>query len=111
MPTAHEVASELRRIADALDKEPEVTFKRPLLFFFPDTKEEFLTQARILPRPLKKIVDSRDYALQSPDESAVWLRAKISRSEVCTLVEPAKPAVYDCGPLLSQEEEDSLTEA
>jgi hypothetical protein len=114
MPKAGEVAAELRRIADALDKEPEAEVKRPLCFFYPDSKEEFLTLARILPHPLEKLYGAADdlYAKYTLDgkSPSVWLRAEIERSKICTLISPAIPAKYECEPLLSQEEEDALAE-
>jgi len=33
---------------------------------------------------------------------------EVARNAVCRLVKPAQPAVYDCEPLLSQEEEESI---
>lgn len=112
MPLAGEVAAELRRIADALDREPEAEVKRPLCFFYPGAKEEFLTLARLLPRPLAKKNADLDseypkYILEHQHD-AVWLKVQIDQSRVCTLISPAIPAKFKCEPLLSEEEESTL---
>jgi hypothetical protein len=110
---AVQVAAELRRIADALDKEPDVEIKRPMLAFWPDSKEQFLTLARHLPRPLHKKIDGEDgskyqrYILENA-EAAVWTRVSIDRNDICILVEPARPARYECPSILSAEEEAAL---
>ena len=110
MPKAGEIATELRRIADALDREPETELVKPMLTFYSNDKTEFLASARILPRPLAKEVTDHEYTLESGRKpgGAVWLRTKCDRNKVCTVITPAVPAVYDCPPLLSDEEEASL---
>jgi hypothetical protein len=40
--------------------------------------------------------------------ASIWLGVSIDRSVVCEIVEPAKPAVYRCEPILSLEEENGL---
>jgi hypothetical protein len=112
MPKAKEIAQELRRIADSLDREPEVELVTPMLSFYNNDKETFLASVRALPRPLAKDFNDHEYTLEhGRREGAVWLRTKCDRSKVCKMVKPAQPAVYDCSPLLSAEEEESLTEA
>ena len=106
--TAGQVATELRRLADALDKEPELAISRPSVYisyrYGGDTaKDMFIGIARILPRPLAKIY--KDDELQLKYESpALNVQAYIERNKVCEIVEPARPAVYHCVPLLSDEE-------
>jgi hypothetical protein len=112
MPKSTEVAAELRRIADALDKEPDVEIYRPMLAFWPNNKDQFLTLGRCLPRPLQKKIDGEDtnyqkYVLENKD-AAVWTHVSIDRSEVCVMVEPARPARYECPSILSAEEEAAL---
>lgn len=107
MPNAREIATELRRIADAIEREPETQLVRPMLSFYCNEKDEFLASARLLPRPMKKDMTEHRYGLENMD-SVVWLRSMVDRNKVCTLVKPAVPAVYDCAPLLSEEEENSL---
>lgn len=104
---ASEVAAELRRIADALDKEPAALIYRPILAFYCREKEHFINLARLLPKPLKKVWREHTVELHA-DSSNLILSADIPRNLVCELIEPAKPAVYRCEPLLSPEEEEAL---
>lgn len=117
MPKAHDVATELRRIADALDKEPETELPQPLMSFrctsyssVDDGKGYFLAAVRLLPRPLDKTSDDATYEVGHGrgTDAPVWFRAYIDRSRICKLIEPAKPAVYECPSLLSPEEEAEL---
>lgn len=112
MPTATSIATELRRIADVLDKTPDVDLVKPSLDFYHGymgTKEQFLAIAKIFPRPFTKGNGySHDKVEITHESAALNVGASIDRSKVCTLVEPAKPAVYDCVPLLSLEEEQAL---
>lgn len=115
MPKANQVAAELRKLADALDKGGEQKIDDPLITFRCATKEEFLTLARVFPKPIFKAVDDDEMEIGNrpvlPNGKVdylvnltIWFRAFINRNKVCTLIEPAKPAVYDCVPLLSDEE-------
>jgi hypothetical protein len=124
MPLAKEVAQELRKLADALDREPEQELFVPEISFsckykYPSmgliAKDVFLALARILPRPLAK-------GTQSFDDDAMELRyssdaliitTAIERSKVCRIIERERtiPAVYECEPLLSEAEDATLTEA
>ena len=113
MAKASEVAIELRKLADALDREPDSDIERPYILFSHYTeegKEKFKTLARLLPRPIEKNWEElpNGYLNLIYDTPAAYIKAYIPRSVVCTLVEPAKPAVYNCEPLLSIEEEAAL---
>jgi hypothetical protein len=117
MPKASEVANELRKLADALDQEPDIELIRaevdfPCKYIGDIDKPIFLALARILPRPLVKRKQSYDdRALEiSHTTPAMRVTAEILQSKVCKLVQPERiiPAVYDCEPLLSIEEEESL---
>lgn len=118
MPKASEVAAELRRIAGALEKGGETVISQPYINFIPEEKEEFLALVRLLPRPLYKASDDRQYKLDNLpikkngfrdwDAFPVNLQVKIDRAKVCRLVKAAQPAQYECEPLLSDEEEASL---
>ena len=111
MTTAGAVATELRRIADALDKEPEVEVAIPTLWFWSyGHKKSFLNLMRLMPRPFEKEYDNSNLIVSKSDLTAIQFQARVDRSAVCTLVEPAKPAVYKCEPLLSDEEEAALTQ-
>ena len=114
MPTTTAVASELRRIADVLDKTPGVEVTKPTLAFYHDytgKKEIFLSLARVFPRPLQK-GDGYDhkYVTLTHESDALEVYACIGKDKLCTLIEPAKPARYACTPLLSLEEEAELGE-
>jgi hypothetical protein len=113
MITAGQIAAELRRIADVLDKEPETELVRPNLYFFhgySNTKENFLALARLFPRPFKKGDGySHDAIMLTHETDALEVYASIDRSKVCILESPAIPAKYRCEPLLSAAEEESVT--
>ena len=113
MPLAHDVATELRKLADALDRNPEAEIVRPFMNF-PHTyvskaKEKFLALVAILPRPIKKgdgyCADILELSYESAD---LLINAYIDKSLTCELVESAKPAVYRCIPILSGGEESML---
>ena len=113
MAKASEVAIELRKLADALDREPDADIERPYILFAhygESMKEQFRTLARLLPRPIEKLWEETPtgYLNLNHETPAAYIKAYIQRSVVCTLVEPAKPAVYNCEPLLSIEEEAAL---
>ena len=108
------VAIELRKLADALDKEPEASIVRPNIYFTCSYvgdfgKDAFLSLAKLLPRPLVKRPTESEYQLAGEND-AISFETSITRSQICTLVEAAKPAVYDCPSILSEAEEASLGE-
>ncbi len=112
MPTANAIATELRRIADFLDKTPDAELTDATLNFYHvggDTKEEFINLAKVFPRPFEKGdgYSHKEFTLNHKSDT-VSVYASIDRSQVCTLVEPARPARYECIPLLSLEEENAL---
>lgn len=112
--TAREVAQELRRLADALDKEPEMVVPRFDVWMFCRDKKSFLDTVSVLPRPLKKWADNNGNTIDRQyvgyENDAVKVEASIYRDYLCKLVAPARtiPAQYECEPLLSLEEEESL---
>lgn len=111
MYTAAQVAAELRRIADALDKEPELELAPYLSIYVKgDDKDAFLKLARAMPRPMTKGIDFEgttyaDFKLQY----GFW-RIKIPQGCMCTIKTPARPAEYDCASIFTPEEEKMLTE-
>ncbi len=112
MPTANAIATELRRIADFLDKTPDAEVSSARLSFYHNlsrTKEEFINLVKVFPRPFVKGDGYRhDEVTLEHESDTVTVYASIDRSQVCTLVEPARPARYECIPLLSLEEENAL---
>ena len=77
MPFARDVANELRKLADALDKEPKTEVAQPLFSFINNTKEKFMASARLLPRPLAKVIQQDFVALENPNhrEEPIWYRS------------------------------------
>lgn len=109
MPKAIEVAKELRRVADALESAGDTEIQIPWLWFYCSEKDAFLNTARAMPHPLKKEVKYPDDPGISElrvvyRSDALDLEVSVPRAKVCTIVEPAKPAVYDCVKILSDEE-------
>ena len=112
MPKASEIARELRAFADHLDKSGDVELIRPDLSFYHGyaaTKEQFLHASSVFPRPFKKSDgwDHKQIRLTHETES-LRIEASIEKDKVCTLIAPARPAVFECEPLLSQLEEESI---
>lgn len=106
---AGKVAAELRKLADALDANPEAIVEQPYVSFYCDSKNAFASTVKLLPRPLtKRITDKDDPAWArirvEYKSDAIDVDASVSQHLTCALVEPAKPAVYRCDPLLSLDE-------
>ena len=118
---ARDVASDLRMLADALDREPdtlvprvEVDFDCRYGYVIEEAKAMFISLAHLLPKPLAKSVrqfdkESMELRYTSP---AMILTTEVKRTTVCKLIEPEKviPAVYECEPLLSAAEEAAFPE-
>src|SRR6266705_1744992 len=98
------VAMELRKLADALDVQPDEVIIKPWVSFYGDSKNEFLATARLMPRPFKKSV-SFDRIMLEHRNDGLEVRVSVPQALGCELVEPAKPAVYRCDPILSELEE------
>lgn len=118
MPLAKDIAIELRKLADCLDLNPEVSVITPDLTFWygsGSSKDQFLATARILPRPVTKNYpkDSESYSRVSVDHTTPALKVitSIYRESVCRIVTPAKPAVYDCELTLLDSEDAELVAA
>ena len=110
MPKASEVAAELRKLADGLDEQPDAPITKPYIYFThlgDGEKSAFIALARSFPRPFEKVYKNDDLRLEYVNR-AMDLTARINRDAVCRIVEPAKPAKYECEPLLSAEEENDL---
>jgi hypothetical protein len=116
MAKAKQVAAALRTIAENLEREPEAEVGGYFCSAYPVTKEHTLNLCRLMPRPYVKDYSRADeielyhdfMASSTPHDYSVRARITIKRAHVCELVEPAKPAVYRCNPLLSDEEEAAL---
>ena len=113
MPKPNEVALELKKFAAALEAmDSELDIPYIFLHSTHTNKESFLAFARSMPRPITKEVLSpeKEYAelrmRYKSDAITIW--SSIKRSLTCELIEPAKPAVYRCEPILSVEDESTL---
>ena len=109
MITARAVADELRKLADNLDQNPELEVQSPNMYFScsylgEKSKQIFLNVVKNLPRPLQKEYKANEVWVKYSTD-AINVSAYINRNKVCRIVEPAKAAVYDCEPLLSETEE------
>lgn len=116
MALAKDVAVELRKLADALDVNPEQKLVVPTVAFWHHTaadKSSFLAMARMLPRPFAKKVreysSGNDIELKHQTDN-IRICLTIPQSLTCTLIQPARPAVYDCDPILSVAEESMLSQ-
>ena len=109
---ASEVATELRKIADALDTNPQARMPTFHVYASFDDKQLFADAARTLPHPLKKWADLSDSIISrfhvGYKNKALQLDVSIYRDKICKVIEPSVPAVYECEPLFSEDEEVEL---
>lgn len=115
MPKCSEVANALRNLAERLDAEPDAEIPEPNVWWYLHGKSDlpaFKTMARLMPRPISKSIDdpssSMPYLILGHVTPHIRIDTRIPQAVTCTLVEPAKPAVYECDPILSQEEMEAL---
>ena len=113
MPTAHESSLELRRLADALDSNPDMIIARPMIYLgynygLGGGKDGFLNFAKVMPRPFDKVYGATELELRILTD-AIHITACINRDKVCRIVTPAQPAQYECEPLFSDSEEEGMT--
>jgi hypothetical protein len=110
--TAGKAAAELRKLADALDTNPDIEITKPWVNFHGYDKATFAAVVKLLPRPLAKKEDGGDESYRrirvEYRSEAIEIDASVPKYLTCELVEPAKPAVYRCDPLLSLEEIDKV---
>jgi hypothetical protein len=100
------LAANYRKLADWLDSKPEFEPRdevAELTQFYFSHKEEFLSFVRAVRNGVKRFTEHDvRFTADTPDGMTVW--AEVDRNSVCRIVTPAQPAVYDCEPLLSQDE-------
>jgi hypothetical protein len=109
------VAVELRKLADCLDKDSDSELGRVNVWAIyhafsgkaDKDKEHFLSFARMMPRPITKSKSGSELVLEYRNGD-FSIDCRIPQSVMCELVEPAKPAVYKCHPILSDEEDAAL---
>lgn len=110
---AKDVAVEFRKFADQLDAHPDLEMDKPFISFYFWKKEQkhlFLNAARVMPRPFVKehpLTDDGDLKLIY-NSDAMRILTSLPKVHTCEIVEPARPAVYRCDPILSPEEDAEL---
>ena len=106
---ASELATKLRKLADGLDKAPDAEIN-PYVSISPscDNKETFLELAKVLPRPLTKKIRHEGTTYEDFTLEGDGFFLGIPRSKICVIVEPARPAQYECPSILSEAEEAAL---
>jgi hypothetical protein len=106
---ASELATKLRTLADGLDKAPDAEINS-YVSITPcnDDKKTFLELAKVLPRPLTKKIRREGTSYEDFTLEGDGFVIGIPRSAMCILVEPARPARYECPSILSDEEEAAL---
>lgn len=113
-PTASAIASELRKLADALDKGGETPIPKANLWWHFNSKEELVSLVKLLPKPLTKRIDppscAYPYLIIEREHPLVEVDVRGPQYKTCTLIEPARPAKYRCDPILAELEEDELSQ-
>ena len=106
---ASELATKLRTLADGLDKAPDAEIT-PYVSISPSghNKATFLELAKVVPRPLTKKIRFEGTTYEDYTLEGDGFVLGIPRSKMCILVEPARPAVYECPSILSEAEEAAL---
>lgn len=107
--TAQQLANQLRRVVDALEKTPDAAIYHSYISIDAGTdRESFMAVAKHWPKPFEK---ETMYAGTESEQLALVHGASrliIKRSAYCTLITPAVPAVYDCPPILTLEDEAAI---
>lgn len=109
---AIDAVENLRKLADLLEKHGDAEIRMANATVWFEKKEPFLEIAREMPRPLKKSYGDGPYSDFDLEYGVLaesgHIRLRLPRTTWCRVVEPAKPAVYDCDPILSADEEAQL---
>ncbi len=106
---ASELATKLRTLADGLDKAPGAEII-PYVSISPlgNDKDTFLELAKVMPRPLTKKIRFEGTIYEDFTLEGDGFVLGIPRSALCVIVEPARPARYECPSILSEAEEAAL---
>ena len=72
------------------------------------TKATFLELAKVVPRPLTKKIRFEGTTYEDYTLEGDGFVLGIPRSALCVIVEPARPARYECPSILSEAEEAAL---
>lgn len=105
----------LRELADYLENNPDVPIPYQPYFAVcvtnyvePEKTKDAIQSVARCPGPWRKELGESLLTL-TKDFHGVKYGVICDRSHVCKMVEPAKPAVWDCEPLLSAKEFEELT--
>lgn len=103
------IATKLRTLADGLDKAPDAEIDPYIsISSSGNDKETFIEMAKVLPRPLTKKIRHEGTTYEEFTLEGDGFIFSIPRSKMCILVEPARPARYECPSILSDEDESAL---
>ena len=109
---AIDAVENLKKLADLLEKHPGANIHMASATVWFAEKNSFLSVARDFPRPFRKGYTGGsfpdldlDYGTLNEDGE---ITLRIPQAGICRLVEPAKPARYECDPILSADEEAQL---
>lgn len=110
-----ELALALQKLSVHLQEQPEVEIGCISIGnIYGTTGEQFKAIAAVMPKPLTKRYDPPTDVMPwiwlDGSIDGVELKFHAERNKLCKLVSPAKPAVYECDPLLSPDEDAELTE-
>jgi hypothetical protein len=109
---AIDAVANLRKLAHMLETHPEAEIDTAYFSIGFYDKASFLAVAQDMPRPFEKVYETGSYPDLRLSHGGIRrdgiILLTIPRDKACTLVEPAKPAVYDCDPILSADEEAQL---
>lgn len=103
MPKAVDLALELEKLANHYRDLGDATVNPIHCLDFHTGKESFLNAVAQMPHPFSKVYKGDDFAVVYRGAGVV-IEHYAKRDRVCRIVEPAKPAVYECEPLLSPAE-------
>ena len=104
--TTEGLVAGLRQIADYYEAHPDSILPYVTVMAFPETREQFLAEAKRLAAGAK-IEKSlapykEEYFRITRTFGTVNIEVEIRQALLCRLLEPARPAVYDCPPLLEE---------
>lgn len=109
---AIDAVKNLRALADLLEKHGDADIWMTSATVWVEEKSAFLELAKDMPRPFRKEYEDGSYGylklLHGGLNKGTDIDVRIRRSNICALIEPARPAKYDCPSIFSPEEEAQL---
>lgn len=109
---AIDAVKNLRALADMLEKHGDLDIWMTSATVWVEDKNAFLELAKGMPHPVRKEYEEGEYGdlrlLHGKLTEDTEIEVRIRRSNICTLIEPARPAKYDCPSIFTPEEEAQL---